>query len=258
VAPALYALHALLAGSAQALFSVLGAKVGFTFSHGFIDYTFFYSMDTKPWLVLILGPVYALLYYVTFRTAILKLDLKTPGREVEEAAVAETFTGGPGESLVRAFGGKANIVSLDACITRLRVVVNDVAKADAARLKALGAAGVVVVGQNVQAVFGPRSENLKTEMELYLKSAGSAASVGEGCAGDILRAVGGPGNVTALEACAVTRLRVVVADESRVDEAALQAAGVSGVMRLPGRTLHLVVGSQAEDLASAMRRSMGR
>jgi glucose PTS system EIICB or EIICBA component len=256
VAPSLYALHALLAGSSQVLFNLLGARLGFTFSHGFIDYSLFYSMDTKPWLVLVFGPVYALVYYVTFRAAILKLDLKTPGRELDEAPAGAAASGGLAESLVRAFGGKANIVSLDACITRLRVVVSDVARTDTAGLRALGAAGVIVVGQSVQAVFGPRSENLKTDMEVWLKSGGGDRAGGMATA--VLAALGGARNVSELRACAGTRVRLVLADESRLDENALQAAGVPGLMRLPGATLHLVVGPQAGELASALRELTGR
>ena len=77
--------------------------------------------------------------------------------------------------LVRAFGGRSNIASLDACITRLRVKLNDVTKASPEKLKALGAAGVVVVGDGMQAIFGTQSENLKTEMQEYLKTAGPEA-----------------------------------------------------------------------------------
>lgn len=70
-----------------------------------------------------------------------------------------------------AFGGKTNITSLDACITRLRISVADVAKVDQTRLKQLGARGVVVVGAGVQAIFGTQSDNLKTEMDDYLRQA---------------------------------------------------------------------------------------
>ncbi len=66
--------------------------------------------------------------------------------------------------LVRAFGGKGNIKNLDACITRLRIEVNDKSKVDKAAIQKLGAAGVLEVGNNVQAIFGPRAEALKTEM----------------------------------------------------------------------------------------------
>ena len=81
--------------------------------------------------------------------------------------------------LVRAFGGRSNIVNLDACITRLRVKLADVSRVSATTLKALGAAGVVVVGDGVQAIFGTQSENLKTEMQEYLKTAGPEADEAE-------------------------------------------------------------------------------
>src|SRR6185436_6210274 len=177
VAPVLYLLHAFLAGFAQLLFNVLGAHLGFTFSQGFIDYVLYYTLDTRPWLVLVVGPVFALLYYGVFRFFIERLDLMTPGREREDAATAATSAIAGGDSLERqlvlAFGGRRNIKSLDACITRLRVELHDVAKANPDRLKALGAAGVMNVGKSLQAVFGTRSENLKTDMEAYLKTGGA-------------------------------------------------------------------------------------
>src|SRR6185295_20242580 len=124
--------------------------------------------------VLVVGPVYALIYYGVFRFFIERLNLMTPGREREDAAsasVAMASDDGLARQLVLAFGGRRNIKSLDACITRLRVELHDVAKASPERLKALGAAGVMNVGKNLQAVFGTRSENLKTDMEAYLKTA---------------------------------------------------------------------------------------
>ncbi|NCC24503.1 MAG: PTS glucose transporter subunit IIBC, partial [Deltaproteobacteria bacterium] len=171
VAPVLYGIHAVFAAGCQFLFSVLGAKLGFTFSQGFIDYVLFSALDTKPWLVLVCGPVVALVYYVTFRGLISLWNLKTPGREdaPEASSQAGSGQGGLAGDLVRAFGGADNIVSLDACITRLRVEVADAGQVDQARLKALGAAEVVAVGLNMQAIFGPRSENLKTSMEMYLR-----------------------------------------------------------------------------------------
>src|SRR6185436_6341186 len=100
----------------------------------------------------------------------------TPGREREDAAsasVAMASEDSLARQLVLAFGGRRNIKILDACITRLRVELHDIAKASPDRLKTLGAAGVMNVGKNLQAVFGTRSENLKSDMEAYLKTAGS-------------------------------------------------------------------------------------
>ena len=125
--------------------------------------------------VFVLGPVYALVYYSVFRFCIQRFNLKTPGRE-DEAALSEAAAQdehGVAGALVAAFGGRDNIASLDACITRLRVAVNQPTQVDHVRLKALGAAGVVTVGNAVQAIFGPVSENLKTDMEIYLRRAAS-------------------------------------------------------------------------------------
>src|SRR4051812_28721378 len=128
VAPVLYFVHALLAGSAQLLFNVLGAHLGFTFSQGFIDYVLYYRLDTRPWLVFVCGPIYALIYYGVFRVFIERLNLMTPGRERDDVAAATAGAGagvgvGGADSLARqlvlAFGGRQNIKSLDACITRL-------------------------------------------------------------------------------------------------------------------------------------------
>ncbi|MFA6029587.1 MAG: PTS glucose transporter subunit IIBC [Elusimicrobiota bacterium] len=278
VAPVLYALHAVLAGFSQILFSLLGAKLGFTFSQGFIDYVLYYAKDTKPWLVLLIGPIYACVYYGVFRWAIDMFDLRTPGREAaeEEAAPAPAAAaGGHALQLVLAFGGRSNIKNLDACITRLRVSVEDVSRVRSERLKSLGAAGVVMAGSGVQAIFGTRSENIKTEIEIYLRSAGPEADAAEGsaeaapaaaaqpgrardpeaarAAGLILAALGGAGNVRKVEDCAFTRLRVELADSSRIDEAALAAAGAYGVMRPAEGVAHLLVGSSADQYAAELR-----
>ena len=85
VAPLLYAVHAVLVGVAYLTTYLLGARLGYSFSHGFIDYALYYVNDIKPWIILILGPIFAAVYYVVFRTLILRLDLKTPGRETETA-----------------------------------------------------------------------------------------------------------------------------------------------------------------------------
>ena len=174
LAPALYLIHAVLAGFAFVITNFLEIKMGASFSHGFIDFALFAGIGTKSFWLIPLGLVYAALYYTVFRTVIVKFNLKTPGREDES-------TGGKVEvgpelagKLIEAFGGNANIKSIDACITRLRIAVVDVKKVDQAAVKALGARGVMVVGNNLQAIFGPQSENIKTEMNELNKSGGMA------------------------------------------------------------------------------------
>ncbi|HEX2517282.1 MAG TPA: glucose PTS transporter subunit EIIB, partial [Chloroflexota bacterium] len=179
--------------------------------------------------------------------------------------------------LVLAFGGRSNITSLDACITRLRVGVTDPSKVNQARLKAMGAAGVVVVGNNMQAIFGPKSEGLKTDMDDYLKTAGpeaelSAAEAIQASAAapqpvtsklrdpaaaqkarDYISGLGGAKNVEEVAAVAETRLRVVVVDDTQVDEDALRTSGVDGIMRLPDRIVHLIVGQNADQYAAEVQ-----
>ena len=280
VAPVLYVIHALLAGLAYFLCIELGVKHGMTFSHGAIDFVVLYAKSTHGWWLVVIGLGWALLYYTVFRTVILKFDLKTPGREIEEAVMsndaATDIAHGFARQLVLAFGGRSNIKTLDACITRLRVELNDIAKASPDKLKALGAAGVVTVGNGLQAIFGTRSENLKTDMEEYLKTAGPEADAVEqpspvaapvpagivsklrdpeaaGKARDLIAALGGAGNIQRVDACAETRLRLVLGNDGAVNETALQAVGVAGVMRLANCTLHLVVGLNADQYAAEMR-----
>jgi PTS system glucose-specific IIC component len=141
-------------------------------------------------------------------------------------------------------------------------------------LKALGAAGVVVVGNGMQAIFGTRSENLKTEMAEYLKSAGPEADETESPspvkaspsgiqarlrdpdaarkASGYIAALGGADNIIRVDACAETRLRVVVRDDRKVSEFPLRAEGLA-LVRLEGGVLHLLVGFNADQYAAEMR-----
>ncbi len=288
VAPVLYAIHAVLAAAAYFICIELGVKHGMTFSHGLIDFALLYHLSAKGWLLLLLGPLWAALYYTVFRVAIAKFNLMTPGREDETPVEAESTlsgaaVGGLPQQLTLAFGGKSNINTLDACITRLRVGVNDISKTNQQALKSLGASGVVVVGDNVQAIFGPRSENLKTDMEAYLSRAGAEAELGDNSVAaeatteatikaaeeqgttkevdpllpekitSLLAGLGGTGNVERVDAFAETRLRLELKDSSGIDKAALESAGVSGIMELAGQTLHLIVGLNARDYAEEMQ-----
>lgn len=170
VAPILFGIHAVFAGLSFMTMHLLDVKIGMTFSGGLIDYILFglINPQTNAWLVIPVGLVLAVIYYFGFRFAIRKFNLKTPGREVEsDDNEEEASKGKPGNlagDILDAMGGKENIAHLDACITRLRVSVNDVKEVDKNRLKKLGAAGVLEVGNNIQAIFGPRSETIKGQM----------------------------------------------------------------------------------------------
>ncbi|NRD77671.1 PTS transporter subunit EIIC [Bacillus sp. BRMEA1] len=171
VAPVLFAIHAVFAGLSFMIMHILNVKIGMTFSGGLIDYTLFglINPQTNAWRVIPVGAVFAVVYYFGFRFAIRKFDLKTPGRELEEeeneAPTGRANSGDLAANILDAMGGKQNIAHLDACITRLRVSVNDIKQVDKGELKRLGAAGVLEVGNNIQAIFGPRSETIKGQMK---------------------------------------------------------------------------------------------
>jgi PTS system glucose-specific IIC component len=290
-------MHALLAGLAYFVCVELGIRHGTTFSHGLIDYVVLFSNSTRGLWYLWLGPLWAAMYFILFRTVILKRDLKTPGRELEDptalpgesadGAGADAGAGvgaGGGDSmagrLVAAFGGAGNIKNLDACITRLRVDLHDVSRASPEALKSLGASGVVKVGDGMQAIFGTRSENLKTDMEEYMLANAHAPSAARGAAptaqatstpaggapdggvavtaghraraAAITAALGGAGNIRTVEGVAITRLRVELHDAARLDEQALTRAGARGVMRLGDGVLHVIVGEDSAGIAAAM------
>lgn len=283
VAPLLYLFHAVLASTTYVLFVVLGGLMGFTFSHGLIDYTLFYNLGTRPWLILAFGPLYAAVYYFVFRFAIKTFNFKTPGRE-EQQITGDVAAGLPKDAeamskeLVLAFGGRSNIDSLDACITRLRIGVKDMGKVNVERLKALGASGMLQIGNNAQAIFGPRSENLKTDMVEYLKTAGPEADMVEAPAPEasmaaataaptletdpqaaekaqvIVNALGGINNIRTIDPVALTRLRVEVTDPQAVQDQAFQQTGIQAVMRVQDQVLHLVMGLNAEQYAGEINK----
>jgi len=169
VAPALFAIHCVFAGLSFMLMQILNVKIGMTFSGGLIDFTLFGLIPNRtPWYyVIVVGLVLSVIYYVGFRFMIRKFDLKTPGREDENEesdSLSNLEEGHLANEILIALGNKENLKSLDACITRLRVQVKNINNVDKERLKELGAAGVMVVGDNIQAIFGTKSDTLKSEI----------------------------------------------------------------------------------------------
>ena len=198
VAPVLYVVHCVFAGLAYMLMGVLNVFIGMTFSGGFIDYALFgllpagAGVPTKWLTVLLVGIVYFIVYYFVFYFMITKFNLKTPGRDENEGETklytkadfqkskggateaAAPQTAGKGEIsekaplVLAALGGEENIVSVDACITRLRVEVKDKANVNKDELKNLGAAGVVEVGNGIQAIFGAKADAYKNAINEIL------------------------------------------------------------------------------------------
>ena len=264
LAPILYALHAVMTGVAMALMDMLGVKLGFGFSAGLLDYALNFSKATRPLLLLPVGALYFALYYGVFRFAILRFDLKTPGREDdpvgEEVADAADDAAGRGAAFVTALGGAGNLASIDACTTRLRLVVHDQALVDEKRLKALGSRGMLRPSVNgLQVVLGPIADAVAMEMRAaagplsQVPTEATAAAAHDSVAVDPspwFAALGGAANVCESGA-ADTRLWLRLADSAAIDEVALARLGVRMVARPGEGSVHLIVAN-----ADAIRRGL--
>jgi len=173
LAPALYVVHAALAGLSVYIAASMQWIAGFGFSAGLVDMV----LSTRNplavnWYMLIVqGLVFFGLYYAIFRTVIIKFNLKTPGREDDDeeegsVAVGSAETGELAKQYLKALGGHGNLENIDACITRLRLTLKDSSLANEKTLKALGAMGVVKLGSNnLQVILGPLAEIVAGEMK---------------------------------------------------------------------------------------------
>lgn len=172
VAPVLYLINSILAGVIFVVCDLFHVRHGYTFSGGGIDYVLNYGLSTNGWVVIPVGIVFAFIYYYLFRFAILKWNLKTPGREADEADQSEAKAPVAKDQLafhvLQALGGQQNIANLDACITRLRVTVHHPSQVSKDELKRLGAVGVLEVNNNFQAIFGTKSDALKDDIKTII------------------------------------------------------------------------------------------
>ncbi|CAN5278628.1 N-acetylglucosamine-specific PTS transporter subunit IIBC [soil metagenome] len=273
LAPLLYVVHAVLTGVAMAVMHMLNIKLGFTFSAGLFDYVLNFGKATNPLLLIPIGLVYGGVYYGLFRFFILKFDLKTPGRETDDAvAVADATTGGGrGADFVAALGGAANLTLVDACTTRLRLIVVDQGAVSEPTLKALGARGVVKPSDKaLQVVLGPIADQVAGEIRAAMagrapvaaqavrppavaaKTSTLPTALDDSRAEALVSALGGLANVETVGACS-SRLRLVVRDNAAVDEAALRALDSRGVVRVGDRSVHVVLGPDAERICEAVR-----
>lgn len=172
VAPVLYLINSILAGVIFVVCDLFHVRHGYTFSGGGIDYVLNYGLSTNGWVVIPVGIVFAFIYYYLFRFAILKWNLKTPGRETDEDGQNEEKAPVAKDQLafhvLQALGGQQNIANLDACITRLRVTVHQPSQVSKDELKRLGAVGVLEVNNNFQAIFGTKSDALKDDIKTIM------------------------------------------------------------------------------------------
>lgn len=272
LAPLLYAMHAVLTGISMAVMNMLDVKLGFTFSAGAFDYALSYGLSTNGWMMIPVGLVYFVLYYIVFRWAIVRFDLPTPGREPQLASASAPVGAGAGErgpAFVKALGGAANLVSVGACTTRLRLVTNDDSAIDEPALKALGARGILHLrGGGLQVILGPIADAVADDIRIAVRDHGKTLETPAAAASDAalsdarldedsrrawLAALGGADNIRSIAAVAATRLRLELAERDRLDETALNSLGTAGIQRLESGVIHLVVGRQANAVAAGLR-----
>lgn len=158
-APLLYGFHVVFTGVSFWLCKFLGLRLGFASSAGVLEYFLNLHLAERPWLLLPLGLALGALYYFVFYTLITKLRLATPGRLQGETALIKADSGTAG-AILAAVGGSGNLIRLNPCLTRLRVVVRDEALVDKDKLLALGATGLVGKGGALQIVVGPIADEL--------------------------------------------------------------------------------------------------
>jgi len=255
LAPVLYAVHALLTGASMVLMDVAGVRLGFGFSAGLFDYLLNFNISTRPLWLLPIGVAYFVVYYAMFRYFIVRFNLPTPGRE-STAAPASGVPQPAGRnvaSLVDALGGAANLRAVDACTTRLRLVVADGTLVQTEVLKQLGAHGVIQpTGNTVQVVLGPVADQVASEMRACIGAEESASVAAlapdeahEGIPPERLRglvaAFGGAPNIRSIEALA-GRLRLSVGDRSLVDENGVRSLDVRALTWVTPDVAHVLVG----------------
>ncbi|MFZ3482429.1 N-acetylglucosamine-specific PTS transporter subunit IIBC [Sphingomonas sp. 3-13AW] len=250
LAPALYAVHAVLTGVSMTLMDMLGVKLGFGFSAGLFDYALNYGKSTRPLMLIPVGLLYFALYYGIFSFVIRRFDLKTPGREPEPvgASAAPATAGGRGAAFAKALGGAENLSEVGACTTRLRLIVKDQSRIDEAALKALGARGIIRPSDKaVQVVLGPIADVVAVEIRDALELPATAAPA-EAPAGSeaqlapaLLAALGGAANVCGASVHG-NRIRVELTEPADAREAELSALGVRAVAKPADGLAHLIVG----------------
>ena len=292
LAPFLFVVHAILTGVAFIIMNALNVRLGFGFSAGLFDYVLNFSRATHPLMLLPVGALYFGLYYGLFRVVIVKLNLKTPGRDATEGSTPAPAVGSAGERAVgyiTALGGAANLVSVDACTTRLRLVVASQEPVNEGALKALGARGVVRPSATaLQVVIGPNADQVAGEIRDALKAGVTGAEAGTvsvlantppvtntaaaapttttkvavtsntdtpdgGTIERLLAALGGRTNVRAVEVAA-SRLRISVLESSAVDPTAIRSLGLRGVTVPSSDCVHVIVGPAASVTSAGLRR----
>jgi PTS system N-acetylglucosamine-specific IIC component len=261
LAPLLYVVHALLTGAAFIIMQALEVKLGFGFSAGLFDYVLNFGKATRPLLLIPVGLAYFGVYYGVFRWTIARFDLKTPGRDLAATPARTAAPADRGLAFLDALGGGANLASVDACTTRLRLVIVDPSKVDEARLRALGARGLVRPSErSLQVVLGPIADQVAGEIRGLTSSPHGAdpepstpapASDAPADPQPWRHALGGAENIRA-GLLRSSRILLDLASADCIDEDALRALGVRAVVRGPADRVQLILGPAAPQVAAGL------
>jgi PTS system N-acetylglucosamine-specific IIC component len=253
LAPLLFLVHAVLTGLSMVVMDALGVKLGFGFSAGLFDYLLNYGLATRPLLLLPVGAAYFAIYYLTFSWCIRHFKLATPGREptgdLAASVPASAAIGKRGGGFVTALGGVANLKSIDACTTRLRLILADPAAIDETVLKSLGARGIVQAGGNsIQVVLGPIADQVAGE----IRCAADSQRRGDdpdlaGAIADVLRRAG----VRTIARCG-SRLLVALDDPGKINPAQLDHVAPRGWLAVEGG-VQIIIGPNAGAVLNELR-----
>jgi PTS system N-acetylglucosamine-specific IIC component len=277
LAPALYVLHALLTGAAMVIMAAIGCHLGFGFSAGLFDYVLNFGKATHPLYLVPVGAAYFALYYFAFRWAIVRFNLATPGRAPDDPAASAAPVMGDAsraEGFIAALGGADNLVEVEACTTRLRLVLADRGKVDARRLSALGSRGSIDVGASgMQVVVGPIADQVASEIRAQLPAAAARAALAPAAAvaaippspaasqaalpdaRALVEALGGARNVAGVEVAA-GRVLVTVRERDRVNVKPLRMLLERGAAVVAKSSVHLLH-ADSQRLAAHLRTALG-
>jgi N-acetylglucosamine PTS system EIICBA or EIICB component len=278
LAPLLYALHAVMTGLSLVIMHLAHVHLGFSFSAGLFDYLLNYGRATRPLLLLPIGALYFGLYYGVFRLFIVRFGLLTPGREADAPMAGAVADDAAAAGFIAALGGAGNLQSVDACTTRLRLVVRDSAAVDQAALRGLGSRGLVDLGAgSLQVVLGPIADQVARRIRAGLSGSGlgsaaltAKAKIGEPApaptvtadtaapgvspqtAAAWIAALGGRANVGTFE-LGGDRILLRLQHIRDLDTDALEVLGVRAVARLGDGAAQLLLGPAAAATYTAMR-----
>jgi N-acetylglucosamine PTS system EIICBA or EIICB component len=264
LAPVLYALHAVATGIAMVVMHLCGVRLGFSFSAGLFDYVLNFNHAARPLLLLPIGAAYFALYYGVFRVLIVRLNLATPGREIDDPGqpLAPLSKATRAEDFITALGGAPNLIEVAACTTRLRLVVADNTSIDEAFLKRLGARGILRSSmQGLQVVLGPIADQVAGEIRAAWRSPSTPAPRNSVVADTsrpidapaLIAALGGRGNVLDLGTFA-GRLLIRMAHPEKLDVSALTKLGIRGVARSATDAVQVLVAGPVEAWSEPLRR----